>query len=92
MRVKVVVFESCLQRPKYVIFEGLNEEGLVMVVENDEEDEEEEEENCRETLENLWARERMRYCKNEVNVCVLAMSFKWVGWRCFACFFVLIND
>ena len=40
MRVKIVVFESCLQRLKDVIFEGLSEEGLVMVVENDEEEEE----------------------------------------------------
>ena len=40
VRVKIVVFESCLQRLKDVIFEGLSEEGLVMVVENDEEEEE----------------------------------------------------
>ena len=40
---EVVVFDSCLQRPKEVIFEGLGEKGLVMEVENDEEDEEEEE-------------------------------------------------
>ena len=35
-----VVFESYLQRPKNVIFEGLNKEDLVMVVRNDEEGEE----------------------------------------------------
>ena len=44
MRVRVVVFESCLQTPKDVIFEGLSEGGLVIMVENDEEDDEEEEE------------------------------------------------
>ena len=32
VRMRVVVFESYLQRPKDVIFEGLSEEGLVMVV------------------------------------------------------------
>ena len=37
---EVVVFDSCFQRPKDVIFEGLSEESLVMEVENDEEDEE----------------------------------------------------
>ena len=40
---EVVVFDSCLQRPKEVIFERLSEKGLVMEVENDKEDEEEEE-------------------------------------------------
>ena len=29
---EVVVFESCLQRPKDVIFEGVSDEGLVMMV------------------------------------------------------------
>ena len=38
-----VVFDSCLQRQKDVIFEGLSEEGLVMVMTNDEDDEEGEE-------------------------------------------------
>ena len=38
------MFESFLQRPKYVVFEGLSEEGLVMEVKNGEEDEEDEEE------------------------------------------------
>ena len=66
MRVKVVVFEFCLQRPKYVIFEGLSEEGLVMVMENDEE----EEENCREKLESLRTRERMRRHKMKMDVCM----------------------
>ena len=34
----LVVFESFLQRPKDVVFEGLSEEGLVMEVENEEEE------------------------------------------------------
>ena len=55
MRVKVVVFESCLQRPKDVIFEGLSNEGLVMVVV-----EKGRRRKCREKLENLRVRERMR--------------------------------
>ena len=38
---ELVVFDSCLQRPKDVIFEGLSEQGLVMVVKSDEEDDEE---------------------------------------------------
>ena len=43
MRVRVVAFESYLQRLKDVIFEGLSEESLVMVVvEKRKEDEEEE--------------------------------------------------
>ena len=37
------MFESFLQRPKDVVFEGLSEEVLVMEVENVEEDEVEEE-------------------------------------------------
>ena len=37
---ELVVFDSCLQRPKDVIFEGLSEQGLVMVVKSDEEGEE----------------------------------------------------
>ena len=41
--IEVVVFDSCLQRPKKVILEGLSEKGLVIEVENNEEDEEEEE-------------------------------------------------
>ena len=36
---EVIVFDSCLQRPKDVIFEGLSEEGLVIEVENDDEEE-----------------------------------------------------
>ena len=43
MKMSLVVFESFLQRPKDVVFEGLSEEGLVMEVENGEEDKEEEE-------------------------------------------------
>ena len=31
VRMKVVVFESCLQKSKDVIFEGISDEGLVMV-------------------------------------------------------------
>ena len=30
-KMELVVFKSCLQRPKDVIFEGLSDEGLVMV-------------------------------------------------------------
>ena len=36
---KAIMFDSCLQRPKEEIFEGLSEKGLVMKVENDEEEE-----------------------------------------------------
>ena len=32
MKMEVVVFESYLQRPKDMVFEGLSSEGLVMVV------------------------------------------------------------
>ena len=32
MKIEVVVFESYLQRPKDVVFEGLSSEGLVTVV------------------------------------------------------------
>ena len=38
------MFDSCLQRPKDVIFEGLNEEGLVMMKKK---------KKCREKLESL---------------------------------------
>ena len=41
---KIVVCRSCLQRSKKVLFEGISEESLVMVMENGEEDEEEDEE------------------------------------------------
>ena len=37
---KFVVYRSCPQRPKEVVFERLSEKGLVMEVENDEEEEE----------------------------------------------------
>ena len=47
----LIVFRSCLQRPKDVVFEGLSEEGLVIEVENGEEDEEEEERMQREVRE-----------------------------------------
>ena len=43
MKMSLVLFESFLQRPKEVVFEGLSEESLVMEVENVEEDEKEEE-------------------------------------------------
>ena len=40
-KMELVVFRSYFQRPKDVIFEGLSNEGLVMVVlKNDEEEEE----------------------------------------------------
>ena len=52
MKMSLVVFESFLQRPKDVIFEGLGEEGLVMeVVENDKGGGEEEEEGDESFLE-----------------------------------------
>ena len=59
-----VVFDSCLQRPKDVIFERLSEEGLVMEVENGEE----EQRMQREVGEFVFKREN-RMTQNE-NVCV----------------------
>ena len=43
-KMELIMFDSCLQRLKDVIFEGLSYEGLVMVfLNNDEKDDEEEE-------------------------------------------------
>ena len=65
---ELIVFESCLQRPKDVIFEGLSSEGLIMVVWGKEEENEEEE--GRESLEDLRVRERTEVEKRKVDVCV----------------------
>ena len=43
MNMEVVVWRSCLQRPKDVVFKGFGGEGLVKVMENYEEGEQEEE-------------------------------------------------
>ena len=95
LRVKVIVFESCLQRPKDVIFEGVSDEGLVMVVVEKGRRIWRRKRNYREKLRSLRVRERMKSCKNEVNVCVCACccccccccySLLWAKGRYFAYF------
>ena len=61
MKIEVVVFESYLQRPKDVVFEGLSSEGLVMVVV--EKGRRRRRREGRERLENLRVRERIEVKK-----------------------------
>ena len=72
MKMSLVVFESFLQRPKDVVFEGLSEEGLVIEVENGEKDEEEEEERMqREVREFENKRENDMKQKMKMDGCVV---------------------
>ena len=57
--IRLVVFESCLIRSRDVIFEGFSGEGLVMVV-VEKRRRRRRSRKCREKLESLRARERMR--------------------------------
>ena len=69
------MFRSLLQRPKDVVFEGLNEESLVVEVENDEEEEEERiQREVGELLEEERILEREWKSKNEVKVCVCVVD------------------
>ena len=85
---ELVVFDSCLQRPKDVIFEGLNEEGLVMMKKK---------KKCREKLESLRGLKREWKCENEnecVSLCVfvcMVVTCRWV-WGDIFVSFVLIKD